>query len=77
MSTLIDCLTGYWQRIGNEMRKPKRYSIFEKRGDVWVRMTSKSYFRQTAIMVWQDELLAPYLNPSNVQGIRKLQPVTF
>jgi hypothetical protein len=56
---------------------PARYSLFEKVGNEWVRMTSKSYFKSTAQMVWFDELAAPYTHPERVRGLRKLKAVRF
>ena len=60
----------------NLKKKNRRYSLFEKRGNTWVRMTEKSYFLTTARYVWMDALVEPYLNPSVCKGIRKIKAVS-
>jgi hypothetical protein len=54
-----------------------RFSLFEKRGNEWVRMTTKSYPKETARMVWMDALIEPFTKPENCKGVRQLKKVRF
>jgi hypothetical protein len=59
----------------DKLRGQSRWSIFEKRGKDWIRMSNKSYFKTTAQMVWFDTLIEPYTKPENCKGERKLRKV--
>lgn len=53
------------------------YSLYEKQGKRWIRISPFSYHKTRAVSVFQSELLAPFLGQHviPVNGVRSLRPV--
>lgn len=58
------------------MRHKKLYSLFEKQGETWVRISVTALHKDQAIRMFQNALLAPYLGTDQTcKGIRELRVV--
>lgn len=58
-----------------EVDEESLYSLFELQDDRWVRISTLAYPKATAVRVFQDRLLAPYLGTEVTRGKRELRPV--
>ena len=62
--------------MNGKTRQARLYSLFEKHEGKWVRISATALPKAQAIRVFQNALLAPYLDPDVCKGIRELRPVT-
>lgn len=59
------------------MSKHKRlYSLFEEQDGKWIRISTLALPKESAVRVFQNALLAPYMYPTpDVKGLRELRVV--
>lgn len=57
------------------MRKQRLYSLFERQDGKWVRIRVLAYTKNTAVLIFQNALLAPFLGGEDCKGIRELRVV--
>jgi hypothetical protein len=59
-------------------RVKRQYSIFEKQDGKWVRISELSFVKESAVRIFQNMLLEPFMNGidgENIKGVRELRPV--
>lgn len=57
------------------MRNKRLYALYEKRDGKWIRLSQFAWVKESAVRIFQSQLLAPCIGGTNevVRGIRSLR----